>query len=87
MAKKSSVSSRRAKLISASAESIFSKPPDKRQKNALARLAKRQACFPLPGARICQPGNLLASALREAILPYRQRNSTMNDLQFSKAAK
>src|SRR5580704_5236405 len=43
MAKKSSVSSRRAKLISASAESIFSKPLDKRQKNALARIAKRQA--------------------------------------------
>jgi uncharacterized protein (DUF4415 family) len=43
MAKKSSVSSRRAKLISASAESIFSKPPSRRQKAALARIAKRQA--------------------------------------------
>jgi uncharacterized protein (DUF4415 family) len=43
MAKKQSASSRRAKLISVSAESIFSKPPAKRQKAALAKIAARQA--------------------------------------------
>jgi uncharacterized protein (DUF4415 family) len=43
MAKKSSVSSRRGKQISASAESIFSKPLNKRQREVLARIAKRQA--------------------------------------------
>jgi uncharacterized protein (DUF4415 family) len=43
MAKKSSASSRRGKLISVSAESIFGKPLDKRQKAVLARIAKRQA--------------------------------------------
>lgn len=43
MAKKSSVSSRRGKLISASAESIFSKALSKRQKAVLAHIAKRQA--------------------------------------------
>ena len=41
--KKPSVSSRPAKLISVSAESIFSKPPSKAQKAALSRIAKRQA--------------------------------------------
>src|SRR5205814_2918924 len=43
MAKKQSESSRRAKRTSVSAESIFSKPPNKRQKGVLARIAKRQA--------------------------------------------
>ena len=43
MAKKSSVSSRRGKLISVSAESIFSRPLNKRQKAVLARITKRQA--------------------------------------------
>ena len=43
MAKKSSASSRRGKLISASAESIFSRPLNKRKKAVLARIAKRQA--------------------------------------------
>ena len=43
MAKKSSGSSRRGKRISRSAESILSKPPNKRQKAVLARIAKRQA--------------------------------------------
>jgi uncharacterized protein (DUF4415 family) len=43
MAKKSSASSRRAKRISVSAESIFGSPPNKRQKAVLARIAKRQA--------------------------------------------
>ena len=43
MAKKSSASSRRGKLISASAESIFSRSLNKRQKTTLARIAKRQA--------------------------------------------
>ena len=44
MAKKQpSVSSRPAKLISVSAESIFSKPPSKAQKAVLSRIAKRQA--------------------------------------------
>jgi hypothetical protein len=43
MAKKSSVSSRRGKQISVSAESIFSKPLNKRQKAVLAPIAKRQA--------------------------------------------
>jgi hypothetical protein len=43
MAKKSSASSRRGKLISVSAESIFSRPLNKRQKAALARIARRQA--------------------------------------------
>src|ERR1700751_1527672 len=42
MTKKSSGSSRRGKRISVSAESIFSKPPNKRQKAVLARIAKRQ---------------------------------------------
>jgi uncharacterized protein (DUF4415 family) len=43
MEKKSSGSSRRGKRISVSAESIFSKPPNKTQKAVLARIAKRQA--------------------------------------------
>lgn len=43
MAKKSSASSRRGKQTSASAESIFSKPVNRRQKAVLARIAKRQA--------------------------------------------
>ncbi len=43
MTKKSSASSRRGKLISASAESILSKPLNKRQQATLARIAKRQA--------------------------------------------
>ena len=43
MAKKSSASSRRGKLISVSAESIFSRELNKRQKAVLARIAKRQA--------------------------------------------
>jgi uncharacterized protein (DUF4415 family) len=42
MAKKSSASSRRAKRISVSAESIFSKPLNKRQKAVLDRIVKRQ---------------------------------------------
>ena len=41
--KKPSVSSRPAKLISVSAESIFSKPLSKKQKAVLSRIAKRQA--------------------------------------------
>ena len=41
--KKPSASSRPAKLISVSAESIFSKPPSKAQKAILSRIAKRQA--------------------------------------------
>jgi|HubBroStandDraft_1064217.scaffolds.fasta_scaffold192000_2 uncharacterized protein (DUF4415 family) len=41
--KKSSASSRPAKRISVSAESIFSKPPSKAQKAVLSRIAKRQA--------------------------------------------
>jgi len=43
MAKRSSASSRREKLISVSAESIFSRPLNKRQKAVLARITKRQA--------------------------------------------
>jgi uncharacterized protein (DUF4415 family) len=43
MAKRSSASSRRGKLISVSAESIFSRPLNKRQKSVLARIARRQA--------------------------------------------
>jgi uncharacterized protein (DUF4415 family) len=43
MAKRSSASSRRGKRISVSAESIFSKPLNKRQKAVLARIEKRQA--------------------------------------------
>ena len=43
MAKKSSASSRRGKRISVSAESIFSRPLNKRQKAVLARIAKRHA--------------------------------------------
>ena len=42
MAKKSSASSRPAKLISASAESIFNTPVSKQQKAVLARIAGRQ---------------------------------------------
>src|ERR1039458_7589131 len=41
--KKSSASFRPAKLISVSAESIFSKPVSKKQKAVLSRIAKRQA--------------------------------------------
>jgi len=43
MAKRSSASSRRGRRISVSAESIFSKPLNKRQRAVLARIAKRQA--------------------------------------------
>ncbi len=43
MKKRSSASSRPAKRISVSAESIFSKPPDKAQRVVLSRIAKRQA--------------------------------------------
>jgi uncharacterized protein (DUF4415 family) len=43
MAKKLSASSRRGKQISVSAESIFGRPLNKRQKTVLARIAKRQA--------------------------------------------
>lgn len=43
MAKKSSASSRRAKRIGISVESILSKPLNQRQKTVLARIAKRQA--------------------------------------------
>jgi uncharacterized protein (DUF4415 family) len=42
MAKKSSESSRRARLVSVSAEHIFSKPLTKRQSAIVKRLAKRQ---------------------------------------------
>jgi len=41
--KKPPASSRPAKLISVSAESIFSKPVGKKQSAALSRIAKRQA--------------------------------------------
>src|ERR1700733_5957013 len=41
--KKSPVSSRPAKQISVSAESIFSKQPSRAQKAVLSRIAKRQA--------------------------------------------
>ncbi len=41
--KKPYASSRRAKLISVSAESIFSRQPNKDQKALLSRIAKRQA--------------------------------------------
>ena len=41
--KKSSASSQPAKLISVSAESIFSKPLSKKHKTVLSRIAKRQA--------------------------------------------
>ena len=41
--KKTSASSRPAKLVSVSAESIFSKPLSKKQKAVLSRIAKRQA--------------------------------------------
>jgi len=43
MAKKSSASSRRGKLISVSAESIFNRPMNKQQRAVLARIGKRQA--------------------------------------------
>src|SRR5579862_7307633 len=43
MAKKSSVSSRRARQTNVSAESIFSKPLNRQQQAALARIAKKQA--------------------------------------------
>lgn len=42
MTKKSSASSRPAKLIRVSAESIWSKPLTKKQKNSLDAIAKRQ---------------------------------------------
>lgn len=41
--RKPSASSRRAKLTSVSAESIFSKAASKKQKAVLSRIAKRQA--------------------------------------------
>jgi len=43
MAKKPSASSRRGKLVSVSAESIFNQPPTRRQKAVLARIAAQQA--------------------------------------------
>lgn len=43
MAKRSSASSRRGKQISVSADSIFNKPLNNRQKTVLERIAKRQA--------------------------------------------
>lgn len=43
VAKKLSASSQRARRISRSVESIFSKPLSKRQEAVLARIAKRQA--------------------------------------------
>ena len=43
MAKKSYASSRHEKRVSVSAESIFNKPLNRRQKVVLARIAKRQA--------------------------------------------
>ncbi len=43
MAKKSPASSRRGKLIRVSAESLFSRPLNERQKAVLARIARRQA--------------------------------------------
>lgn len=43
MAKKSSASSQRGKRIGKSAESIFSKPLNKRQKTVVDRIAARQA--------------------------------------------
>ena len=43
MTKKSSASSRREKRISVSAESIFSKPLNKRRRAVLGRIAKLQA--------------------------------------------
>jgi len=43
MPKKSSALSRRGKLVSVSAESIFNKPVGKTQKAVLDRIAKRQA--------------------------------------------
>lgn len=43
MVKKLSASSRREKRISASAESIFSRPLNKRQRTVLDRIARRQA--------------------------------------------
>jgi uncharacterized protein (DUF4415 family) len=43
MAKKSSASSRPAKQVRVSAESIFKKPLSKRQRAVLDRIAKRQA--------------------------------------------
>jgi uncharacterized protein (DUF4415 family) len=42
MAKKSLASSRRGKRISVNAESVFSKPPNKRQTGVLTQVAKRQ---------------------------------------------
>ncbi len=43
MKKKSSASSRPAKRVRVSAESIFNRPLNKKQKEALAGIAKRQA--------------------------------------------
>ena len=43
MTKKKSALSRPTKLVSVSAESIFSKPPSRAQKAVLSRIAKRQA--------------------------------------------
>jgi uncharacterized protein (DUF4415 family) len=43
VAKKSSASSQRAKLVSVSAESIFNRRPSRRQKAVLSKIAKRQA--------------------------------------------
>jgi len=47
--KKPSESSRPAKQISVSAESIFSRPANKTQKAVLSRIAKRQAAGDDPG--------------------------------------
>ena len=49
MAKTPSASSRRVKQISVSAESIFGKRLNKRQKTALTKIAKRQIAGDDPG--------------------------------------
>src|SRR5712691_11266924 len=80
--KKPSASSRPAKLISVSAESIFSKPTSKEQKGVLSRISKRQAAGddsdidysdipPLTGEQLAQfrrtPKVLVAARIDRAV--------------------
>jgi uncharacterized protein (DUF4415 family) len=91
MAKKSSASSRRGKLISVSAESIFGRPLNKRQKAVLARTAKRQAAgedsdidysdiLPLTDEQLAQfcraPKVLIAARLDRDIYDWLRRYGT-----------
>ncbi|HBY63953.1 MAG TPA: cytoplasmic protein [Solibacterales bacterium] len=66
MAKKRSASSPRAKLVSVSAESIFSKPVGKAQKAVLNRIARSQAAGDDASIDFSDIPELTAAQLRKA---------------------